>query len=273
MQRTIWLLFLLVLKRGNHTQQSDDNGVLYLSPTNNLQNANDEAIYQYRLNLQSALKEILSDLPDTRKKKIRQALQEALAGLTGLNLAITPLAVNIGNIKKQQTELNWQLKHQEEWKFWAAAKVQKVWESTDVLIVAEVVSITENLYNRYGLQLRNCVGDFLWVQIRFNQHLKEILSKLLSPTSELVHATEMCPSIKPKKCRKAVRNALNVLQDAPQNLHDLWTQSDKIKDSQKQCNLCLEKTLDDYAEERIELEKQLERIIDEYRESMTTVQY
>ncbi|XP_044314539.1 uncharacterized protein LOC108044336 isoform X2 [Drosophila rhopaloa] len=139
-------------------RQLNGNGILVLNPTNNLQNANEKAIAQYRENLKNAVREILADLPNTRKKKRRQALQEALAALTGLTLAVTPLEESLGKIKKQQAELIWKFKLQHEWKFWAAAKVQKVGESTDGLRTAEAVSITENLNNRYGLQFRDCVA-------------------------------------------------------------------------------------------------------------------
>ncbi|XP_044314538.1 uncharacterized protein LOC108044336 isoform X1 [Drosophila rhopaloa] len=251
-------------------RQLNGNGILVLNPTNNLQNANEKAIAQYRENLKNAVREILADLPNTRKKKRRQALQEALAALTGLTLAVTPLEESLGKIKKQQAELIWKFKLQHEWKFWAAAKVQKVGESTDGLRTAEAVSITENLNNRYGLQFRDCVGEFLWDQIRFNLDLKTTLSSLQSSTSELIDATERCPTIKAKKCRKAVRNAVKELQNAPQDLHDLWIKSDTLKDTQKESYFCLEITLDDYADERVEVERHLEDIIEEYRESITT---
>ncbi|KAH8344463.1 hypothetical protein KR084_012364, partial [Drosophila pseudotakahashii] len=246
----------------------NDNGVLVLNPTNNLQNENEAAITQYREYLDDSAKEILSDLPNSRKKKREQGLLEALAVLSGLSLSISPLGESLGKIKGQQADLVTKLKHQEEWKFWATAKVKKVGESTEGLRTAEAVSITEEFNNRYLLRLRNCVGDFLWAQIRFNLDLKRSLDGLQITTRQLIEATERCPSIQAKKCRKGIRGAIDGLQDAPQDLHSLWIESNQLEDNQRQSNQCLVKALEEYSEERLEVERQLEDIIEDYRESI-----
>ncbi|XP_017001235.2 uncharacterized protein [Drosophila takahashii] len=284
MQRSIWLLYLSVLFTSDGgvlanvpTSEGilptdpayfNDNGVLVLNPTNNLQNENEAAITQYKEYLDNSAKEILIALPNTHKKKREQGLLEALAFLTGLRQSISPLGESLGKIKGQQAELVSKLKHQEEWKFWAAAKVQQVGESTEGVRTAEAVSITEEFNNRYLLRLRNCVGDFLWAQIRFNLDLKRSLDGLQLPTRQVIEATERCPSIKAKKCRKGIRRAIDGVRDAPQDLHSLWIESTQLEDNQRQSNQCLVKTLEEYSEERLEVERQLKDIIEDYRESM-----
>ncbi|XP_017046757.1 uncharacterized protein LOC108091884 isoform X2 [Drosophila ficusphila] len=186
-----------------------------------------------------------------------------------MKLAISPLGEDLERIKSQQIELIRKLKHHDEWKYWAAAEVQKVGDSTNGLRTSEAVSITEDFNNRYALQLRNCVGDFLWEQIRFNLDLSKILKGLQSPTSQLIEAAETCPNTKAKTCRKNVRNAINGLQSAPQDINNLLEGSDQLQETQKQSNQCLDKTLKEYAEERAEVERQLQDIIDEYLESKT----
>ncbi|XP_037730953.1 uncharacterized protein LOC119561114 [Drosophila subpulchrella] len=253
----------------NDQESFKDDGVLVLNPTNNLQNENEAAITQYREYLDNSIGKILSDLPNTHKKKRRHALREVLEVLTGVSLSVSPLGESLGKITGQQAELVSKLKHQEEWKFWAAAKVQKVGQSTEGLRTAEAVSITEEFNNRYVLRLRNCVGQFLWAQIRFNLDLKKSIDGLQMPTNQVIEATERCPSVKPKKCRKGVRRATVGLQNAPQNLHNLWIESNQLEDIQKQSNQCLDKTLKEYFEERSEIERQLEDIIKEYHASET----
>ncbi|XP_017076710.2 uncharacterized protein LOC108111681 [Drosophila eugracilis] len=286
MQPTIRLLFLVglltcvggVLARDdsgttykgtppNSPEYLDDNGILVLNPTNSLQNGNEEAINRFTDYIDSSAEKIISDLPNTRKKKRRQALMEALQVLTGVRLGVSPLGESLGSIKEQQAELISKLKHQEEWNFWAAAKVQRVGEFTKGHRTPEAVSITEEFNNRYGLQMRNCVSDFLWAQIRLNLDLSTSLDGLQDSTRLVIVATENCPDLKAKKCRKAIRKANEGLQNAPQDLHNLWIESKSLEDTQKQSNQCLEKTLKEYAEERMEVESQLEEVINEYLES------
>ncbi|XP_016961130.1 uncharacterized protein LOC108031878 [Drosophila biarmipes] len=286
MQRTILLHLLSVLfiirsgvlarhESGNEGFLPDnqgsynDNGLLVLNPTNTLQDENEAALTQYGEYVDNSIWKILYDIANIHKKKRRQALREALEVLSGTSLSISPLQESLGKIRGQQGELVSKLKHQEEWKFWAAAKVQKVGESTEGVRTAEAVSITEEFNNRYVLRLRNCVGQFLWAQIRLNLDLKKSIDGLQIPTRQVIEATDRCPSIKPKKCRKAVRRANDGLQNAPQELHNLLVESNQLEDIQRQSNQCLERTLQEYSEERAEIERQLEDIIKQYRQSET----
>ncbi|EDV48858.1 uncharacterized protein LOC6552562 [Drosophila erecta] len=253
----------------NDPERLNEKGILVLNPTNELQDKNEGTITQLRNLLDNYVGKLLSDLPNTRKKKRRQALQESLHTLTGLSLSISPLQNTLSNIKNQEEQLVPKLNVQEEWKFWAAAKVSRVQESTRGLRTAEAVSITENLNNRYGLRLRSCVGLFIWNQIRFNLDLESTLNGLQISTGQLIDASEGCSSVKPKTCRRDVRRAIDGIQNAPQNLLNLRNEGNQLEDIQRQSNQCVEKTLREYAEERVEVERQLEDIIADYRESET----
>lgn len=253
----------------NDPERLNEKGISVLSPTNDLQNKNEGTITQLRNLLDNYVAKLLSDLPNTRKKKRRQGLQESLQALTGLGLSISPLLKFLTNIKAEEEQLVSKLNVQEEWKFWAAAKVSKVQESTKGLRTAEAVSITENFNSRYGLRLRSCVGLFIWNQIRFNLDLESSLNGLQNPTEHLIDVTEGCSSVKSKKCRRNVRRAIDGIQNAPQNLLNLRTKGNQLEDIQRQSNQCVDKTVKEYTEERVEVERQLDDIIEDYLESET----
>ncbi|XP_033166765.1 uncharacterized protein LOC117145284 [Drosophila mauritiana] len=253
----------------NDPERLNEKGISVLNPTNDLQNKNEGTITQLRNLLDNYLAKLLSDLPNTRKKKRRQGLQESLQALTGLSLSISPLLKILTNIKNQEEQLVSKLNVQEEWKFWAAAKVSRVQESTKGLRTAEAVSITENLNSRYGLRLRSCVGLFIWNQIRFNLDLESSINGLQSPTGQLIDVTEGCSRVKPRTCRRDVRRAIDGIQNAPQNLLNLRTKGNQLEDIQRQSNQCVDKTVKEYTEERVEVERQLEDIIEDFRESET----
>lgn len=253
----------------NDPERLNEKGISVLGPTNDLQNKNEGTITQLRNLLDNYVAKLLSDLPNTRKKKRRQGLQESLQALTGLSLSISPLLKILTNIKAEEEQLVSKLNVQEEWKFWAAAKVSKVQESTKGLRTAEAVSITENFNSRYGLRLRSCVGLFIWNQIRFNLDLESSLNGLQNPTEHLIDVTEGCSSVKSKKCRRNVRRAIDSIQNAPQNFLNLRTKGNQLEDIQRQSNQCVDKTVKEYTEERVEVERQLEDIIEDYRESET----
>ncbi|XP_039491323.1 uncharacterized protein LOC120451579 [Drosophila santomea] len=253
----------------NDPERLNEKGISVLGTTNKLQSRNEGTITQLKNLIDNYVGKLLSDLPNTRKKKRRQALQESLQALTGLSLAISPLLKILANIKNQEEQLVSKLNVQNEWKFWAAAKVSRVQDSTKGLRTAEAVSITENFNNRYGLRLRSCVGQFIWNQIRFNLDLESSLNGLQNPTGQLIDATEGCSSVKAKTCRRDVRRVIDGLQNAPQNLLSLRNKGNQLEDIQRQSNQCVDKTLREYTEERVEVERQLEDIIADYRESET----
>ncbi|XP_043654600.1 uncharacterized protein LOC122620965 [Drosophila teissieri] len=253
----------------NDPERLNEKGISVLGTTNELQSRNEGRITQLRNLIDNYVGKLLSDLPHTRKKKRRQALQESLQALTGLSLAISPLLKILANIKNQEEQLVSKLNVQDEWKFWAAAKVSRVQDSTAGIRTAEAVSITENFNNRYGLRLRSCVGLFIWNQIRFNLDLESSLNGLQNPTGQLIDATEGCSSVKAKTCRRDVRRAIDGVQNAPQNLLSLRNKGNQLEDIQRQSNQCVDKTLREYTEERVEVERQLEDIIADYRESET----
>ncbi|EDW97608.1 uncharacterized protein LOC6537339 [Drosophila yakuba] len=253
----------------NDPERLNEKGISVLGTTNQLQDRNEGTITQLKNLIDNYVGKLLSDLPNTRKKKRRQALQESLQALTGLSLAISPLLKILANIKNQEEQLVSKLNVQNEWKFWAAAKVSRVQDSTKGLRTAEAVSITENFNNRYGLRLRSCVGLFIWNQIRFNLDLESSLNGLQNPTGQLIDATEGCSSVKAKTCRRDVRRVIDGLQNAPQNLLSLRNKGNQLEDIQRQSNQCVDKTLKEYTEERVEVERQLEDIIADYRESET----
>ncbi|KAH8375897.1 hypothetical protein KR200_006407, partial [Drosophila serrata] len=244
-----------------------DSGYLIIQPTSDLQNQNAKTITEFREKLDNAVRGILSDLPDTSKKKRRQALQEALNTLTGLSLALPKLEASLSDIGQQQKVIVRLFRHQEEWRFWAADQVRKVMESTEGLRTAEAVTVTEEVNNRYSTRLRGCAGDFIWLQIRFNLDLAKTLDSLHSPTDQLIEASGRCSRIRAKQCHKAVRDAAGGLQLAPQDLNDRWSASDQLKESQSTAVRCMEQALEEYTEERLLTETSLQDVIQDYRES------
>ncbi|KAH8284022.1 hypothetical protein KR054_007645 [Drosophila jambulina] len=293
MQRGMWLLLLLALggtnaKEAKHiryetgnqgtaeiepqpdSEPLSDSGYLVIQPTSDLQNENAKAISELREKLDNAVRSILSDLPNTSKKKRRQSLQEALDSLAGVSLALPKLETSLVAIEKQQKVIVRLFRHQEEWRYWAADQVRKVMESTDGLRTAEAVTVTEEVNNRYGSRLRSCSGEFIWLQIRFNLDLAKTLDSLLSPTDQLVKASEECSRLRAKRCRKAVRDALEGLRLAPQELQDRWSASDQLQESQSTTVRCMEQALEEYTEERLLTEISLQEVIQDYRESIST---
>ncbi|KAH8258205.1 hypothetical protein KR038_007677, partial [Drosophila bunnanda] len=244
-----------------------DSGYLIIQPTSDLQNQNAKGITELRQKLDNAVRAILSDLPNTSKKKRRQALQEALGTLTGLSLALPKLEASLSAIGKQQKVIVRLFRHQEEWRFWAADQVRKVMESTEGFHTAEAVTATEEVNNRYVNRLRGCASEFIWLQIRFNLDLAKTLDSLHSPTDRLIETSEECSRIRAKRCQRAVRDACGGLQLAPQELQDRFSAFDQLKESQSTAVRCMEQALEEYTEERLLTETSLQEVIQEYRES------
>ncbi|XP_017023729.1 uncharacterized protein [Drosophila kikkawai] len=291
MLRSMWLLLLLALggtnakepkhitfESGNQgtaeiepqpeSESLSESGYLIIQPTSDLQNENAKAITTLREKLENSVRGILSDLPNTSKKRRRQALQEALDTLTGLSLALPKLETSLSAIGKQQKVIVRLFRHQEEWRFWAADQVRKVMESTEGLHTAEAVTVTEEVNKRYGSRLRSCAGEFIWLQIRFNLDLAKTLDSLQSPANQLIEASEGCSKLRAKKCRNAIRDALRGLMLAPQDLDERWSASCQLEKSQSTAVRCMEQALEEYTEERLLTETSLQGVIQDYRESI-----
>lgn len=267
MQRSSWLIILLVLVAtwaGESTntisnEEENDSGFLVLQQINDLQNENDKAVAQLKDELNNAVKKLLSDLPNTDKKKRRQALQEALAALTGLIIG-WPLNGSLSDNITLQAEVGWLLKQQKGWKM---DQVGQVSDGTYGQGTPKAMDVTKEFNERFGLQLGHCVSDLTWLQILFNLDLAGALQGLQNPTQEVIEATDRCPVVEPNECLSAVKDALEELQPASQNLQNLRSAYDQLQDSQDESSWCLEMALQEFVEERRAVEIELQEVIRE----------
>ncbi|KAH8232324.1 hypothetical protein KR032_004188, partial [Drosophila birchii] len=242
-----------------------DNGYLIIQP--DLQNENAKAITELRKKLESAVRRILTNLPNTSKQMRRQALQESADTLTALSLTLPELEASLSAIGKQQKVIIRLFRLQEEWRYWAADQVRKVMESTEGLRTAEAATVSEEVNNAFGTQLRGCAADFIWLQIRFNLDLAKTLDSLYSPIDQLIEASEGCSRLRAKQCRMTVDDVLEGLKLASQNLNDRWFASGQLEESQSKAIYCMEQTLEEYTVERLLTEAMLQGVIQDYRES------
>ncbi|KAH8383531.1 hypothetical protein KR009_009202 [Drosophila setifemur] len=197
---------------------------LALIPATKLQNENAQSFMNFKTNLENGLKDLVYALPNTNEKNRIQALQEALAALTDMNLVLPRLQESLDRIRAHQANLTRQLKVQEEWKFWTAAQVNKVLESSWDERNVEIVSIIKDMNN-------HCVSDFLRAQIRFNLQWETTLGKIKNHSEDLISATRSCPKQKEEECLNKVQEGVHNLKNSPEDLLGLCTEADQVLDT------------------------------------------
>ncbi|KAH8381138.1 hypothetical protein KR200_003800, partial [Drosophila serrata] len=204
----------------------------------------------------------------------RQALKDALAGLQGINASVSDLEIALQNITDQleQKKEQYGAEIQLTWNDWAAAQLERVDQETNGEGVEEAQEILNELENRYAGYLHSCLEEQQVRLATYEQEVHTAVARYQNATNDLVAQIEVCQKFLtgPISCRVGIKKALRALQTAPRDLLNLKLKGLKLLALNLDEAGCVGQTLAEHALERPSVERQLDEIIERYREQNST---
>ncbi|KAH8308401.1 hypothetical protein KR059_012135, partial [Drosophila kikkawai] len=232
------------------------------------------AVSQALQDFSAALRANIADLKDAiarvSSRVKRQALQDALAGLQGINASVSDLEIALQNITDQleQKKEQYGAEIQQTWNNWGAAQLERVDQETNGVGVEEAQEILDELENRYAGYLHSCLEEQQVRLATYEQEVHTTVARYQNATNDLIAQIEICQQSKsgPISCRIAIKKALKAIQSAPRDLLNLRLKGLKLLAVNLDAAGCVGQTLAEHALERPSVERQLDEIIKRYQE-------
>ncbi|XP_041449117.1 uncharacterized protein LOC111074708 [Drosophila obscura] len=205
-----------------------------------------DALSDFSSNVQAALQNLRGVIRNVSDRVKRNALQEALKTLERISASAVELEASI-------------------------AEITSSWKSRGKTgaLRAEAEDIINELQNRYTAYLHSCLEELQARQGQYEQKVHETITQFQNATNDLLGQINICLNRTSESisCHRGINKAIDQLRDAPRALLSLKLQGLQLLGVGLDASSCVGQTVAEYALEKPSVQRQLEEIIERYREA------